>query len=366
MNFTEKLKSISKKILMIRLKLVSERFVSLFSKQRMECVGLCFDDPITGETNITVMNAFGLIIPSFSHIPLELFLKSKVLEEAHLYEISNIEARDILSIFFSTEHSAPEIWIKRLCQRFWASKNKEKNPFLKIISFLENKKLEYTFKGKKFKEECELQKKDIEFMIDVWPFIYALLMENEFRFALAIANEDSLVHIISGGIENGFILYDELLKSTKYKALLPKLAKNKIITLQVEPSKTMEEICSNYQIFISSIINSINKNEPVEIHFSKLIQHTNDLFQTSGYPLIQYSPEKENKASILIFNEDTEKICLKNNKEIILYNYQSDFPEELKDEDSLREILFFIDSIATPEKPYENLRSVLVQHLFDK
>lgn len=363
MNFLQEVKSLKRKAFTIRLKTPSERLVSLFSQHRTECFGLCFDDPIQQKPYILVMNAFGLVLPQYSNIPLEIFLKLKILEEIHLYELTDREAKIMLENFMSCEECKPELWLKRLCGRFWSIHHKEKNPFLHGLHLLKDKEIVNSFQPKrKIGEEDEVFKKDLLFLSDCWPFIYQLLMQNEFRFSLAIANEDSLIHLLGNGIHEGKIPYQELM-SNKYKEILPSLEKNKTVIIEKTPCLSMDEICENFQQFYQEIEKRIHEGKPVEVHLNQLRNHINHLFQAHGKDLLDETKDKDVEEAVVILDKyEVERVQTRGGREFKIYEAK-DFRVVEEDKEVLKEVLNYVDSIARPERPYEFVRASLAQKL---
>lgn len=404
----KKLNSYEKKVLLIKMKIVSENIISIFSKHKFTCFGFLYKNPITHEENIIVVNILGLIIPWLSYIPLYKFLESAV-EEIQLYEINTREYIKINNEILQCENQYADKWVKLFIQKNWLPKYREKNIFFKINKIIEEKVCvplfsydssinstrphkntatkntnEATNKNVTTKKSNEANNKntatentneatkdtnqtingeeDEKLLKEVWPYISKLLLTSEYRFSsLANINEENLIHSFVNSFYTSKLNYRELQALKPYRSILPKLEKNKIIILESIPCKSLEEIENQFEMLVKNVKDNIIQEKPVEIFFNQWIDSVNDLFKASGKKAID-KIENPNIVGNLIFEKDKElNIALSNQKTYRVYNNQTDIPT-LEPNDK-EELLFFINAISFPNTPYTHIQSSLLYNL---
>ena len=367
----------------VRVRMVSERIVSLFSQYRTECIAMMYKDPISKKTRLILMNAFGLKLPLLSHISTETLLSSPFCDEINAYEIQTEESQYILERFHEAEECSPSLWLQRLCNRFWSVRNKDKNPFLQCLSKIKDKEALASYVGKK-KDKMDSTHKvfiqDMKFLGEIWPSLCSLLMDNEFRFSVAMSNDQSFLHTIGRGIEEGKINYSSI-SSAKYKNVIPPLTENKAVVIQVSPCKPMDTVCYQLEQFYHDIEASIEKGKGVEFSLPRLRTHINDLLQCNGRDLL--SPPSKGSGTgvrregreeetthvlcnLIVGEEEKEERIIQGERSFTLYDsmdvsYFSSYYDMQKEE--VEEILRYVDGIAQPTKPYLQLRSALTEWL---
>ena len=356
---------IRKGLFAIRLRLPSERIVSLFTKYRLDCFSLLYDNPRQGEPFVITVNAFGLILPEFSDISLRSFLQTHLIEEIYFYEMVTQDLKPVLGQLNTCPTKTVESWIRCMVGRSWA----KETAFHFCHKIIAGKQASVSFldkssngtKGKSTRDNDILFQRDLRFLEQTWPSIQQLLLKNEFKFSIAIANEDSLVHYISNGIHEGVLDYKELRK-TKYKDLLPETDHNQLISLQVEPGRPVNEVIRDMRNYVMEIAAMVENDLPVEIAFDRLTGLVNDLLSSAGEDPIELTIGG-NTPAVLTTNQSKEQISLQDGHIIRLYNGKNFEVDEDLTPEVCREILFYIDSMATPDRPYDMIRASLIRRI---
>lgn len=342
----------------VRLRCASERLVSLITHKPLDAIAVGYRTPLSPKMHFTLVNALGIRVAHMEEVDLEQLLTCPFLEWIEVFSVDTPMIQKFHRQVEGALKAEPKSWMKVLKERSW-----EKSVYKTLEKSLKGRKPLFSSRFRIKDNSIPLQK-DEAFLAKFWPYLYQMLLQDEFHLALPLASTQDPSYQVFLGLEKGVV---DMKALTDIFPGIPEIEGNRCVVFQHQPSKDINSIHERFGKTIEDVHERMKRSEPAYLPWDEILETYNELAVALGKPLLSH-PERPEGAPdgldmhvLLTRSPPRIRVRMENGDVIAISPHAESFPDLTLAEK--REILLHLDARANPEHPLEALRTHLTQSI---